>query len=320
MIPSSILAIDRGYLPQYAKLYADALKIAPTPESIDAMANVVAKRRPASPQGIGLLRLRGMIVKQPTVIEEFLGAVSLDAFMAGFRSFLDDPDVGAIVMHIDSPGGETLGVSEAAAEIRAARATKPVVAVADFAASAAYWIAAQASEVIAPPSALLGNIGVFLVHDDISAHLEAEGIKREVFASSELKRAFADGQPLTDEARAQIERIVDVQEGMFVNDVAKGRGVTAATVRKDFGGGGVFVATDALSAGMIDRIGSLDTGLSRAASGKVGTRAEFDVTVTELEMIRNAVLEAQARGDEQDSHELEVRKLRARQHSRILTS
>jgi len=312
MIPSSILAIDRSNLPQYARLYAEALRMIPTPEALDAMQAAVAKRRPSSAQGIGLLQLRGIIVKRPTIIEEFLGAVSLDTFMAGFRAFLDDPDVGAIVMHIDSPGGETPGLAEAAAEIRAARATKPVVAVADFAASAAYWIAAQASEVLAPRSAILGNIGVFLVHDDISAHLEAEGIKREVFASSELKRAFAPGQPLTDEARAQIERIVDVHEQMFVNDVAAGRAVTAATVRKDFGRGGVLVAADALSAGMIDRIGSLETAITRAAAGKVAPRAETE------SLVPLATLDAEPEAIDR-SDELEMRTLRARQHARVLT-
>ena len=139
----------------------------------------------ASGRGIGVTRagaiavipLRGVIVNHADFASEFGGATSMDRFRARFREALGDPNVGTIVLDVDSPGGGVDGVPEAAEEIFRGRSEKRIVAVANTdAASAAYWIASAATEFIASPSSHIGSIGVYTAHVDFSAALEAEGI------------------------------------------------------------------------------------------------------------------------------------------------
>ena len=270
----SIGAIERLIgVPRLVDIYTRAASWQPTEAAIAEFQAATARRAAPPARGVAGIPLHGVILRRPGLIEQMLGAASLEAFMANFRAAMADPEVGTIVLSIDSPGGETSGMTEAAAEIRAARSQKTIVAsVESMATSAAYWIASQATEVVAEPTAILGNIGVYLIHDDISAALEAAGVKREVIASSELKAAFAEGSSLTDEARDQLMAIVNEQEGMFVTDVAKGRATTAPKVRKDYGGGGILGASASLGVGMIDRIDTLDGVVRRA----VGRRASAE--------------------------------------------
>lgn len=347
MTPSSIIAISRDAIPELRALYARAAAMVPTAESMAVMEAAVARRGSQPVRGgVALLRLHGMIMQRPGLIEEFLGAVSLDNFMAAFRTAIADPEVATVVLDIDSPGGETSGLTEAAAELRAGREQKRVVAVANgMTASAAYWLASQATEVVATPTAIVGNIGVFVVHDDISGALEQQGIKRDIIASSDLKASFAPGNPLSEEARAQLEAIVAEQESLFVNDVAKGRGVTATVVRSDYGGGGILGANGAKAAGLVDRVASLSDVIARslprsaraAATGGVDVAAEIDVpgpgesleTITipdgetpavepeiqpEPKPEPEVIEEPKAVGN---PDELELRKYRARQHARL---
>lgn len=281
---SSTVAIRPDYVPELVGLYTRALTWQPPQAAIEDFQAALARKAAPPARGIAGIPLHGVILRRPGIIEQMLGATSLEAFMASFRAAMADPEVGTIVLSIDSPGGETSGLAEAAAEIRAARSQKQIVAsVESMAASAAYWLAAQASEVVAEPTAILGGIGVYLIHDDVTAALEQAGIKREVIASSELKASYADGSALTDQAREQLQAIVNEQEAMFVGDVAKGRSVTASVVRKDFGGGGILSAGASLKAGMIDRLDTLDGVVRRAVSGRRPT-AEAIVPAPEAQI------------------------------------
>jgi signal peptide peptidase SppA len=172
-------------------------------------------------------------------------------------------------MPIDSPGGSVHGVTEAAAKIRAARGTKPIFAVADpFAASAAYWLASQADEVAGAPSSLTGSIGAVFEHADLTGALEKEGVKVTVLRYGRNKQAGHPAEPLTDEARADLQSKVDYFGRMIETDVAKGRRVPLERVRSDFGEGAVFTADGALKAGLIDRIATLDEVIQQAARGR----------------------------------------------------
>lgn len=315
---SSTVAIRREYIPDLIGVYTRAATWQPTEAAVAEFQAATARRSAPPGKGVAGIALHGVVLRRPGIIEQMLGAASLDAFMASFRAAVADPEIGTIVLSIDSPGGETSGLPEAAAEIRAARATKHIVAsVESMACSAAYWIASQASEVVTEPSAIIGNIGVYLIHDDISAALEAAGIKREILASSETKAALAEGGTLNDEAREQLLAIVNEQEGMFVADVAKGRGVTAAKVRKDYGGGGIFGASSALAAGMVDRIDTLDgvvrKAVSRRAAAESGVpvphaSAQVPDPTPEPSPIPEPIPDPKA--------ELELRRLRQRAHAR----
>lgn len=226
---------------------------------------------------VQVLPLYGVIIPKANLFADMSGATSLQRFGSAFQQALADPDVGAILIDVDSPGGLVDGVPELAAEIRAARGTKPITAIANTdAASAAYYIAVQADELVVTPSGQVGSIGVFSAHDDISGLQEKIGVKTTLVSAGKYKTEASPYEPLSDEARAHIQETVDDYYGMFVGDVAKARGVEASAVRSGYGQGRMLTAKRALKAGMVDRIETFDAvaaRLARAASSPRRARA-----------------------------------------------
>lgn len=219
-------------------------------------------RTPAAPRNQGVVQIipvHGVIERRSSLFSELFGGTSVEGIRGALRAALADPEVRGIVLDIDSPGGAVAGVTELAEEIRAAREQKPIVAVADTtAASAAYWIGSQASRFLVTRSGQVGSIGVYGVHMDISRALEAEGVTATVISAGENKTAETEYAPLSDEGRAAIQARTNAYYAQFTGDVAKGRGVSVATVEDAYGKGSVLLAEDALAAGMVDGIGGID--------------------------------------------------------------
>ncbi len=222
---------------------------------------------------IALLPLFGVISQRANLMSEISGGTSAEMYGRQLEALVADRQVKAIVMVIDSPGGSVLGVPELAAKINALKADKKIVAIADaIAASAAYWLGCQASELNVTPSGQVGSIGVIAQHVDESAANEKAGIKTTLVTAGRYKGEGDPSQPLGDEALAQMQKMVDDYYGMFVRDVARGRGKTENRVKSDFGQGRVVLAEEAVSRGMADRVATLDQVLSRLGAG-AGTSA-----------------------------------------------
>ncbi|MCC7371633.1 MAG: S49 family peptidase, partial [Chloroflexi bacterium] len=143
-------------------------------------------------------------------------------------------------------------------------------------ASAAYWIASSADEIVVTPSGEVGSIGVFTAHEDISAALEAEGVTVTLISAGKYKTEGNPFEPLSEEARGAIQARVDDYYSMFVRAVARGRGVKPADVRGGFGQGRVVGADEAVRLGMADRVGTMAQTVERLAGrrGGAGSRAE----------------------------------------------
>ena len=204
---------------------------------------------------IQVLPLYGVLIPKANLMADMSGATSLQRWGRAFQTAVDDPDIGAILIDVDSPGGMVDGVPELAAQMRAARGSKPITAIANTdAASAAVWLAMQADELVVTPSGQVGSIGVFSAHDDVSAAMAAVGVKRTLISAGKYKTEGNPYEPLSEEALAHIQETVDDYYAMFVGDVAKGRGVDAAAVRAGYGEGRMLTAKRALKAGMVDRI------------------------------------------------------------------
>ena len=222
---------------------------------------------------IAVIPLYGVISHRQSLLSATSGGTSIDELGASFRSALNDESVAGIVLDVDSPGGSVDGIEELAAQIRGARGGKPIVAVANsMTASAALWLAAQADELVVTPTGMVGSIGVIAIHEDFSKMDEMAGVKTSIFTSSPYKAEGNEYQPLTDEASAEIQAQVDYFGRMFERSVARGRGVPVDTVRSDYGQGRVFNADQALAAGLVDRIDTLENTVARVAAGKVGDR------------------------------------------------
>jgi capsid assembly protease len=216
-----------------------------------------------APGNVALIAVHGLIMPRVANLNLSESGVGLDGLANAFRAKLADNSIKAIIMEFDSPGGQTGGLDEFAQEIFEAREIKPVIAqVNSLAASAAYYLAAQASEIVASPSSRAGSIGIYAVHDDISARLESEGINRTIIASGPNKAKINFG-PLSDEAREAIKRDVDFANEQFVKAVARGRNVSQKHVNENMGGGDIFNPPDLVKRKMADRIGSLKDTLAR---------------------------------------------------------
>jgi len=239
--------------------------------------DLVAVTRPGPKTGrVAQISVVGSISRRSSIWSEWFGGASVDGLIAALRNVAADPDVKTVLLNIDSPGGTVDGLPELAAEIRTLRESKHVVALANsLAASAAYWIASQADEIVATPEALIGSIGVFTLHVDWSAFNERVGIKPTYIAAGKYKVEANPDQPLDDEARDYLQTLVEEAYSLFVADVAKGRGVSAATVRSDYGEGRVLTAKDAKAAGLIDRVAGYHETIARLTGVKAETDPSF---------------------------------------------
>ncbi len=242
-------------------------------------------------QNIGVVMLTGTLMKSVGSTQS--GTSTVEARRA-IRKAANDPEVSAIMLAIDSPGGTVSGTADLAAEVKAASKKKPVWAfVDDLGASAAYWTASQADKVFAnTATALVGSIGTLCVVYDMSGAAEKEGIKTLVFGTGPLKGAGAPGAPITQEQQDYFQAMVEDSQRAFDAAVAKGRGLTEkqlASVKT----GGVFGASEALDRKLIDGIESFDSVMNKLAieakrSSRSTIRAESPVisrstTVNETE-------------------------------------
>lgn len=199
----------------------------------------------------GLISVTGPIFRRANLFTRISGATSIELLARDFQQALDDPDIDAIVLDIDSPGGEVNGINEFAEMVYAARGRKPVTAyVGHMAASAAYWIAAAAETLVIDATAMVGSIGVVMALPVDRGGGELEFVSRQ----SRNKRPNIG----STEGRDQIQDMIDATAEVFVRAVAKYRRVSPQTVERDFGQGGMLIGEAAVKAGMADRIGNLE--------------------------------------------------------------
>lgn len=235
---------------------ADAGKIEPKAEVQTVTAGLNQK--------IAVVHLTGTLMKAASSMG---GGTSTVAARREIRKAASDPEVSAILLAVDSPGGTVAGTADLGTEIASANKKKPVWAyAADLCASAAYWCASQTERIYAnDKTALVGSIGTLLVVYDQSAAAEANGIKTLVFGTGPIKGAGTPGAAVSDEQKAYFRGIVDQSQVHFDAAVKRGRGMTDAKLEKAKTGG-VFSATEALDMGLIDGIKSFEAVLTELAT------------------------------------------------------
>lgn len=232
---------------------------------------------------VAVISLTGVLTPHGSLLSFLFGGGG--SGVQGFRDRLaravEDPEVAAIVLDIDSPGGSVGLVPEAAADVRAARAVKPIYAVANtMAASGAYYIASQVSpgNLFVTPSGDVGSIGVYYLHADYSRMNDRVGVEVTYImsAGSPHKTDGNMDEPLSDSAREAWQKDADALYAKFVEAVAGGRGVSEDVVQENFGQGRVLLADDALAAGMVDGVATLQEVVEKsvvAAAQSVGANA-----------------------------------------------
>lgn len=208
--------------------------------------------------GIGVLSIEGPLFARFGVESWWYGGSAYDVIGAAFDMLLADAGVTQIVLLIDSPGGTVTGCFELADKIHAARGVKPITAVAsDSAYSAAYAIASAADRIVIPRSGGLGSIGVRCQHVDISRALDRIGYTVTTIVSGAKKADFDSTAPLSDSARSEMQVEVDRLADIFIETVARNRGIDADSVRALQAG--CLFGPSAIAAGLGDAIGTIES-------------------------------------------------------------
>jgi len=214
----------------------------------------------SSYQGTALIPIVGIIGKGISPLMRMFGGTSTVIAGQQFSAALNDPEVKQILLYIDSPGGTVDGTQALADSIMAGRGKKPIVALADgMMCSAAYWIGSAADRVFASSgTAQIGSIGVVSGHIDISGRETQLGIKTTEIAAGKFKRIASNYAPLSEDGRSSIQATVDYLYSLFVGHVAKARGVPENTVLQKMADGRILIGQQAVSAGLVDGIKTID--------------------------------------------------------------
>jgi signal peptide peptidase SppA len=250
------------------------------------------KRYTVTDSGVAVISVDGVIAKKMNLFTEISGGTSTEVLSRAIAAALADPDVKALVLDINSPGGTVGGVDALSSQILDARAIKPIVAYADGQmTSAAYWIGSAASTIIAAKAAMVGSIGVLMVHYDYSAADAQAGVKRTYLTAGKYKALGNDAEPLSDFARATIEELLNDAYTQFVDSVAQNRNVAVEKVLEDMADGRIFTGKKALAAGLVDRLGTLDTAVKEALTMAATPRTAAMILGTPLKSQKEEAME-----------------------------
>ncbi|TNF73238.1 MAG: signal peptide peptidase SppA [Acidobacteria bacterium] len=207
-----------------------------------------------------IIRGRGGI--DPWTQQRYLGSETLQELL---RELADRPEIVAVVLRIDSPGGSALASDLMLREIESLAAHKPiVVSMSDVAASGGYYIAAKAARIITQPATLTGSIGV------TGGKLMTRRFQQELLGISHdtLRRGanadfYSSLEGFTPVQLARFEELMDDVYTTFVGHVADGRSMTPDEVDA-VAGGRVWTGRRAVDLGLADELGGLDTALEAA--------------------------------------------------------
>ncbi|WDG74370.1 S49 family peptidase [Pseudomonas chlororaphis] len=237
--------------------------------------------------GVAVVPVVGPIFRYANLFTEISGATSTQILATDIQRALDDPKVRSIVLNIDSPGGVASGINELAEMIYAGRARKRIVAyIGGIGASAAYWIASAASEIVIDEASLAGSIGV--VVEAVVENEKVSGRTRYQIVSRNAPNKRPDLN--TEEGRAKLGETIDALGEVFVGKVARNLGVAAEKVPEMGDHGGIRVGADAVKHGLAHRVGSLESLITELAKPALNSpRIHTMTTVTTTAELRTAI-------------------------------
>ena len=203
--------------------------------------------------GVAIIEVQGTLVQKLGTLRPYSGMSGYDGIRQNFLMALTDPDVEAIMLDVDSPGGEVAGCFDLVDTIYQARGKKPIWAILNESAySAAYAIASAADRIVVPRTGGVGSIGVICAHVDFSKALTSAGIKVTFITYGDRK---ADGHseiPLSDEAYERFQADINQMGELFAQTVARNRGIKADKVRETQAA--TYMAADGVAQGLADEV------------------------------------------------------------------
>jgi signal peptide peptidase SppA len=208
-------------------------------------------------EGIAVIPIQGTLVQKLGTLRPYSGMTGYDGIRACFLQALNDGEVKAICLDIDSPGGEVAGCFDLVDEIYAARGSKPVWAIlSESAYSAAYALASAADKIIVPRTGGVGSVGVIVMHVDWSQKIKNDGLQVTIITYGDRKAESNPYEPLSETARKAIQSDIDEMGRLFVSTVSRNRGITEKTVRDTEAA--CFLGADGVQLGLADQVASPD--------------------------------------------------------------
>lgn len=256
--PAKLDAIIAGLGPRL--LGVDALATDAAAQGADLFSTrrgTRAERGYGITDGVAIIGASGALVHRTRIDADSTRLLGYNDIAADVEDALANPEVHALALVWDSPGGEAQGAFELADRLHALRGRKPMVSIVDgMAASAAYLAASAADEVVSTATGYAGSIGVVMRHVDFSHALHADGVKvTHIFAGAHK----VDGnpfEPLPDTVRADFQAEVNDLYDLFITAVARQRGIAAEAVRKTQAQ--TYRGLAAKAVGLVDRLGTTD--------------------------------------------------------------
>ncbi len=217
----------------------------------------------------------GVVVAEGEIsgAEQSAGGIGGESTARLLREAREDENLKAIVLRVNSPGGEVFASELIRREVELTRkAGKPiVVSMGDVAASGGYWISMNADEIWAEPNTITGSIGIFGLYYTVPNTLAKLGIQSDGVGTGPMAGAFNITRPLDPNVGTVIQAIIKKGYRDFVGNVAKARGKSYEAVDA-IAQGRVWTGQQALERGLVDQLGGLDESVAHAASlAKLGT-------------------------------------------------
>lgn len=192
---------------------------------------------------------------------DFLGGSGLDleTLQRALRQATEDKSVKAVVLRIDSPGGEVTASDTLYHAVKEAAAKVPVVVYMDsLAASGGYYVSCGATKIVAAETSLTGSIGVIIQSINYSGTFGKIGLDTMTFASGAFKDTLSGARPMRDEEKAYVQALVTQMYDRFLGIVSEARQISPADLKNGIADGRIFTGGEALKQKLVDRIGYLD--------------------------------------------------------------
>jgi signal peptide peptidase SppA len=242
--------VSRHWLNRPLLLAPHALPLLRAPQPLAARSGSAS-----SNARIAVVPVLGPLVKRGSFLDALFGFGNYEDVHARFDVAVADPGIDAILLEIDSPGGEAAGAFDLADRIFAARGSKPVWALAnDSAFSAAYAIGSAADRLFLTRTGGVGSIGVLAAHVDQSGYDEKQGVKVTTLYAGTRKNDFNAHEPLSEDAAGFLQAEVNRLYSLFVDTAARNRSLSADAVRATEAA--LFFGDDAVKAGLADGVGT----------------------------------------------------------------
>ncbi len=233
------------------------------------------------PSGVGgdkiaVIPLTGVITDTSGPLT-YGGVITVGLVREQLRRAEEDASVKAIILRIDSPGGEVAPCQEILEEIEQAKQSKPVVvSMGSMAASGGYYISCEADRIVALPGTLTGSIGVIAQIPNLKGLFDKLGIEMQTFTGGEHKDMYAGYRNLTPEEQEIMQNLVDGYYEQFIEVVVEGRGMDKEEVRS-LATGQLYTGVEAKELGLVDELGGLDKAVDLATelSGAVAPKVEY---------------------------------------------